>query len=169
MRSGPGWVEVDNPFAHIYEETMDGGWAFIEQMEGPWRDEPHAARVMAGDVPALVVRNRFGVWCGYVGLPLDHRHHGMDYDHIDVEVHGGLNFASDDRTLDEMAGIRPNPQPGMWWVGFDCGHAGDHTPSLDYMLAKLGHPHLPGLGWPEVYRTIDYAVAETLHLARQLA
>lgn len=169
MRSGPGWVEVDNPFAHIYEETMDGGWAFIEQMEGPWRDEPHAARVMASDVPALVVRNRFGVWCGYVGLHLDHRYYGVGYTRIDVDVHGGLNFASDYLTLDEMAGLRLGKQPDLWWVGFDCGHAGDHSPALDYLLAKLGHPRDPTLtGW-EVYRTIDYAVEETMHLASQLA
>lgn len=47
---------------------------------------------------------------GYVKIPEDHPWHGKDYDDIDVEVHGGLTFAS------------------YGWIGFDCLHCGDYWP-----------------------------------------
>ncbi len=63
---------------------------------------------------------------GYVAIPKGHPMFGMDYDNIhqnfDVDVHGGLTFATliakkDKRFPDEFI--------GMWVIGFDCNHYND--------------------------------------------
>lgn len=33
--------------------------------------------------------------CGYVLLPKKHKYYGKDYDEIDIDVHGGLNYSDD--------------------------------------------------------------------------
>lgn len=48
---------------------------------------------------------------GYVHLPPEHPFHGVDYDEIPVEVHGGLTYAENEK--------------GAWVVGFDTSHHGD--------------------------------------------
>lgn len=53
---------------------------------------------------------------GYVVLPKGHKYDGKDYNEIDVEVHGGLTFAS--RGIYEK-------YSDQWVLGFDCAHYGD--------------------------------------------
>lgn len=43
-----------------------------------------------------VVNNGNGFRCGYIRLPPSHPWHGVSYDSIDAEVHGGLSFAAPD-------------------------------------------------------------------------
>ena len=52
----------------------------------------------------------YGAVNGYVRIPESHPWHGLDYDDIDVNVHGGLTYGHGD------------------WVGFDCMHLGDYWP-----------------------------------------
>lgn len=52
----------------------------------------------------------YGAVNGYVQVPQGHPWHGLDYDEIDVEAHGGLTFARDG------------------WIGFDTLHAWDYWP-----------------------------------------
>src|SRR6476620_5701136 len=66
----------------------------------------------------------YSCWCGYVRVPDAHNCSGKSYDYIDVDIHGGLTFGSNnfpDRKDDEK---------GYYWFGFDCGHAGDRIPYL---------------------------------------
>jgi len=147
---------------------------------GPWLNEPSKVQWIDhySDFDCLVVRNRHGSLCGYVGLPPGHRAHGCDYDAVDVEVHGGLTFAD---SCDEIGAVeRPDraichvPEPGrpadVWWLGFDCGHFMDLSPGLaamerEYGIEKmLDHPHLR-----PVYRDMAYVRTEVQNLAKQLA
>ena len=64
---------------------------------GPWQDEPDKEQWAdeATGYPCLIVRNRLGALCGYVGVPEGHPWHGKDYDDIEPcpDVHGGLTYA----------------------------------------------------------------------------
>jgi hypothetical protein len=55
--------------------------------------------------------------CGYVRIPQGHVWHGMDYNDIPADTHGGLTFAQ----------IEPcSHEDGTgYWIGFDCVHCGD--------------------------------------------
>ena len=93
-----------------------------------------------------------GHWCGYVAVPAGHALYGKTdsevYDSVEIDVHGGLTYASDHS---------PRSKPdGFWWVGFDCAHAGDLAPALGNSFSG------------DVYRDIDFVVAECERLAAQL-
>jgi hypothetical protein len=63
---------------------------------------------------------------GYVLIPKGHPLHSKHYDHIDVDVHGGLTFSTE--VTEEMAeewGL-DKEDVGMWCVGFDTAHTGDN-------------------------------------------
>ena len=65
------------------------------------------------------------------------------------------------------------PEPGepddLWWFGFDCAHFGDLMPGLRAVLAEMRSkvPLVPP-GMDEVYRDMDYVMAECAGLAQQL-
>lgn len=149
---------------------------------GPWNDEPDKVQWIdpATDLDCLAVRNGLGAWCGYVGLPPGHPFHGVGYssctatdcteewcyDHSPegiVRVHGGLTFSSSCHESDkgEGFGICHTPFEGrphdVWWLGFDCAHAGDYTPGLGDLYPE------------EQYRDLGYVKSECASLARQLA
>jgi hypothetical protein len=98
------------------------------------------ARISAGGVP-----------CGYVGVSINHPDFEKHYDDIgqDIEVHGGLTFA----------GYWEDQADGLWYVGFDCGHAWD----MDYDPA-LGYTSRPRLN-----KSMSYVEEETERLAEQMA
>lgn len=126
---------------------------------GPWDFEPDD-KVVWVDAPTgldcMIKRNSFGAWCGYVGLPPGHPHHGKDCGEIDwgtYDVHGGLTYANKC-----SGGICHVPEPGrphdVWWLGFDCSHSQDLIPE-DY-------------GWSYGnYRSQSYVVEEVTKLALQ--
>ena len=160
---------------------------------GPWDDEPDKVQWIdeATDLDCLAVRNHYGSWCGYVGLPPGHRLHGVGYDDVEPypDVHGGLTFAdSCDEHEDPARGICHVPEPGrpadVWWLGFDCGHFMDVSPGLEATLRRVRAEHPPDSklaaieerlktdtpDWlREVYRDLDYVRAEVARLAAQLA
>jgi len=134
---------------------------------GPWDDEPDKAQWVdePSGLDCLIVRNRFGALCGYVGVGPDHPYHGKDYaDLYDLDVHGGLTFAAScDEEAPEGHGICHIPEPGrpknVWWLGFDCAHFTDLCPAA---------PHASET-FPEVYRNFAYVQSECAALAVQLA
>lgn len=136
---------------------------------GPWHDEPDKVQWVdkATGYAALAVRNHFGAWCGYVGIPEGHPLYGRDYDDVDnVDVHGGLTYAAPcQEEAVEGHGICHIPEPGhpdnVWWLGFDCGHAFDYQPRWPV----LDMPHLHD---GEVYRDLAYVQEECERLAAQL-
>lgn len=152
----------------------------LPPVDGPWMTEPDKVHWIdhASDLDCLAVRNHFGAWCGYVGLPPGHPLHGVGYDDAesrgDLDVHGGLTFASACResTQGEGYGICHAPLPGrphdLWWLGFDCHHFGDLAP-YDAAMAATWAAGVSLLIDGAVYRDLAYVKAETGNLARQVA
>lgn len=68
-----------------------------------------------------------------------------------LDVHGGLTFTS--------AKAPSSSIEGLWWVGFDCAHAGDYSPSYGAR----------GFLADGVYRNLAYVEAECRSLAKQLS
>jgi hypothetical protein len=139
---------------------------------GPWQTEPDRVQWQHAGYACLVVRNdRLGHWCGYVGVDRSHPHYGQSGEDLDVLVHGGLTYA--DKCRDNICHV---PEPGMpadvWWLGFDCAHAGDMSPAraaLEREWAKTDPSfRLTLKELRDVYRTLDYVKAETEDLAEQL-
>jgi len=63
--------------------------------EGPWNNEPDRDVWVdpITDLDCLINRGPSGAWCGYVGVGPDHPLHGVQYDDVDVDVHGGLTYS----------------------------------------------------------------------------
>lgn len=95
-------------------------WTHMERDEwgvGPWDGEPDKRQWIdpETDLDCLMVRNRMGNWCGYVGVPEGHPWFGIEYSQsinpdcpkcadpddwcydcrpeAKIEVHGGLTFS----------------------------------------------------------------------------
>jgi hypothetical protein len=136
---------------------------------GPWSNEPDKIQWQDEEtgLPCLIVRGPSGSLCGYVGVPPGHLWHGKDYDNCDVDVHGGLTYADACQTTPENRGICHVPSHGepdhVWWLGFDCAHDGDFSPSYG---RDLGMP----TGWGGVveYRDVAYVENECRGLAKQI-
>lgn len=138
---------------------------------GPWQDEPDRVEWRYAMLPCLIVRNRIGALCGYVGVSEGHPWHGRDYNDLEpgVEVHGGLTFAGECHGM-----ICHVPREGesdhVWWLGFDCAHAHDLMPELVSMrafeeeLRKRSPRRAPR---DDTYRDVAYVMDEVESLARQ--
>ena len=145
------------------------GWG-----DGPWQDEPDKVQWPDGftGMPCIILRNRMGAWCGYVGVTKSHPLYEVGYDDAhdrneDIEVHGGLTFSSHcQRSLPEAEGACHVPGEGedddVWWFGFDCAHAFDLMPAVP---SRAGSPYPPSR---DVYRDMDYVKAEVANLAGAL-
>lgn len=126
---------------------------------GIWTDEPDEAEWVHEEtgLPCMVLRNlEFGTLCGYVGVHETHPWHGKVDAIEDVDVHGGLTFgglydASGVTSQRPATGLLPartstlgaKPEAsyvGHWFVGFDCGHAGDLMPQLRLIPRRAREP-----------------------------
>lgn len=151
------------------EHTVDRtGWA-----PGPWDGEPDRVEWRAHGFPCLIVRSpTTGALCGYVGVPSDHPFHGVNDGEEKADslsVHGGITYGS------KCAGhICHVPQPGepddVWWLGFDCSHAGDVMPirssgfdSMNQFASMFGAATHEG-----GYKNVAFVREETERLAEQL-
>jgi len=93
---------------------------------------------------------------GYVILPKGHQFHGVDYDHIHVQVHGGLT-CSEVLTKELLKRFKESPEAetselseddiGSWVVGFDTCHFQDNQ-----------------INWPK-----EKVLEETIRLESQLS
>lgn len=104
--------------------------------------------------------------CGYVGIPYGHVWYGQSYNDKGRPpqplVHGGVTFSG---RMPETKGR------AVWWVGFDCGHAGDMSPGilmslLDYF--DKHHDPTSRLYNDDEYRDIAYVRSECNLLADNL-
>ncbi len=135
-----------------------------EWLRGIWDDEPDKIQWpdKATGLPCLIVRGAVGALCGYVGVPKGHPWFGKDYDDVEVDVHGGLTFASPCQLGAEAEAICHKPAEGesdqVWWLGFDCAHLGDLCPTM----RRIAHNHR------DVYRPIAYVEQECCSLAKQV-
>lgn len=143
---------------------------------GPWDDEPDRVewRCSPSGLACLIVRNADrGFLCGYVGVPPGHPDHGRDFYDVNVEVHGGLTYSDRCQDGGKICYVPRAGEPvDVWWLGFDCWHAGDygrmvgpHSGLAGQLVADL-FPPLEESG--DVYRNIAYVRTEVEALARQL-
>lgn len=81
-----------------------------------------------------------------MGVPPSHLAFRVEYDDVDVDVHGGLTFSG-----------TQDGEGDVWWLGFDCAHAGDLVP---------GHVvNTPGA----TFKDLGYVRDQCRLLAEQLA
>lgn len=68
----------------------------------------------------------------------------------EIDVHGGLTFGNSGDVANKI----------VWWLGFDCSHAGDISPlpGTNRFFAIDGY----------CYRNFDYVKSEVEALAQQL-
>lgn len=181
---------LNNPQIRSFDPESEIGKELSDLPDGPWNAEPDRIDWVdeATNLDCMVQRNYMGNWCGYVAVESDHELYGQDYDTPDVDVHGGLTYSA---ACFGEPGVMPNichiPREGredeVWWFGFDTAHAFDLIPRsvmLDRTLFKDKPPRkvlsedgrtysrIGDSGWEDVYRDIDYVVAETTKLAKQL-
>ncbi len=146
-------------------------------IDGEWKNEPDKCQWIdeKTGLDCLIVRGPTGALCGYVGVPKSHRFYGKSYnDLVTLEVHGGLTFSNkcqrpgSSRNVTASRGICHTGDMAnkiVWWLGFDCAHAGDVTPGYQHNL-----PPQLRLSWPgDTYKNIDYVKREVESLAKQLA
>lgn len=136
---------------------------------GDWNGEPDKKQWLDPETgyPCLIVRNRGGSLCGYVGVPRDHPLYEKDYEDVDVDVHGGLTFAEACAAGgDESRHIchKTDGDDHVWWFGFDCAHY------LDVSPARVARDKDRGwrVEWDAAYRNFAYVTKEVESLARQL-
>jgi hypothetical protein len=137
---------------------------------GPWDEEPGSVAFVHAGYPCQIWRNpRQGYLCGYVGVPLDHPWASLDFDINEPQVHGGVTyFEPADATVALRAGaedpfhcvdaeaVLRSTKPARWWIGFDCGHAGDLIPAVSALFRH-----------PVVYRDVAFVRREVESLAHQ--
>lgn len=85
-------------------------------------------------------------YCGYVGIPKGNPAFELGYDDVPVSIHGGLTFGEHK--------LNGNTST-LWWLGFDCAHAGD---------VVRGSFERPG----DHRWTLQEVIKETRYLAEQL-
>lgn len=156
-------------FGRMTRTVNRAGWD-----SGPWDDEPDKAEWQHEGLPCAMFRNRFGSWCGYVGIPEGHVLYGKPHNDIEVDVHGGLTYstfgpghAGLDALTDDTNDTNGGDKLKYWWVGFDCGHAWDRQPGME-AVSRIVMPDLPHREVDEVYRTMEFAKNETNLLASQI-
>ncbi len=123
--------------------------------EGPWTRESDYHSVRTEDFEGLIIRNKMGALCGYIGVQEWHPWYGKDYNSIDASAHGGLTYSDFCNGIICHAG-----EDKVWWVGFDCAHYMDTVPA---MLAFGGA--FPG----NQYRDLDFVRNEVVYLSEQAA
>ncbi len=160
----------------ILEAKMDkSNWG-----EGPWQTEPDRVEWEHNGHSCMIIRNYYGVWCGYVAVTKEHpcyeKNYSVPFDEEkdeseanypteSLEVHGGLTYAN--HCQGEICHVpKPGQPDDVWWLGFDCGHHMDLSPAY-IMNDPLWKSF--ALSMRLVYRDMAYAKKETNSLADQLA
>lgn len=166
----------------IHEFTSDQKlrwWGY-----GEWLEEPDKVLFKYKNIRCRVVRMANaesmknpdndhvfgGHLCGYIAIPKRHFLFKKHDDEIDIECHGGLNYSN----LSKCG--------KYWWIGFDCAHLGDLTPSIYHLHSS--NPHMIELKkkqkerwqsmgvnpmlYEEVYRNISFCKKECRQMVNQL-
>jgi hypothetical protein len=140
----------------------------------PWLSEPDRDSWRIKDMLCVALRDdRFGHWCGYVGVGAAHPLYGVTAGKLEkigerLLAHGDVNASG---RLVEYTG---------WFFGFDCAHAFDYQPYHGRHLREIGAPE--GLiraheemfsqerrgPFPIVYRDLNYVRANCAALAAQI-
>lgn len=82
----------------------------------------------------MMMHNEVGWGNGYVLLPTNHPFYGIDYDDINVRVHGGLTYGQkfdSSNFFNQIKGLKYfgdlteencKKFEGYWMIGFDTAH-----------------------------------------------
>lgn len=128
-------------------------------MDRPWKNEPNRLEWRHAGRPCLIVRNRMGALCGYVGVPVERAEDVALRSRLDDLAHGGLTFGPE--PCHEGGDICHVPLPGeaeVMWYGFDCSHAYDVVPY--FVDPPDGMPRMSlAFHHGEKYRDIEYVKA----------
>lgn len=83
---------------------------------------------------------------------------------VDVvfDVHGGITYSDSNKEY-------PAPNNGLWWFGFDCGHAGDAKDESIMDASQIALERKYNFFHGGTIRTEEYVAAECESLAEQLA
>lgn len=80
----------------------------------------------------FIIKNNYnkyyqcGYGNGYVILPPGHRYYGVDYEHIECSVHGGLTFSKSVKDIKHtMFDFKSHNIEDGWVIGFDTCHYND--------------------------------------------
>lgn len=144
-----------------YKTVDKSGWP----QRGEWDNEPDKVQYVDEETgfPCLIVRNPFGSLCGYVGIKKEHPYFGKDYKQCDIWCHWGLAYSDFCQTVEgESVGVCHLVDNGendeVWWLGFDCAHSGDISPSMNASLNFVDSR----------YRNINYVKEQNTSIAQQL-
>ncbi len=144
------------------ERTLDKtAWGL-----GPWEDEPDLVAWRYKGVPCLILRTpHTGSLCGYAAVTPRHRYYRCNWDHPNIECHGGLTYSGE---ISEADGAPPGE---LWWFGFDTSHAYDYMPAMmGSSLPRARGLEIAGIaGDRDVYRTLAYVRGEVESIARRLS
>jgi hypothetical protein len=157
---------------HLYSEQEKLNWFG----DGEWLKEPDKVDFTYRDYECIVLRTcmkepyaeKFhmfgGFLCGCVKIPNNHVFYCKPYDDISVDCHYGLTFGKKDSQEN-------------YWIGFDCAHSGDYTPSTeklkkedDYLsrLFPIPKEFKEYALFNPIYRNIDYCINECKSIVDQL-
>jgi len=128
---------------------------------GEWDEEPDAVEWIENGWRCLIVRHGVnGHLNGYVGVPIGHAAHGLADNELNLQVHGGVTYASPNAPASWLDELTVVTTPGLWWVGFDTGHLTDKSPGLERFIG--------GVGSGGTYKTVDYCRAEIVRMIYEL-
>ena len=122
---------------------------------------PEADKITQDELKSFLIFG--GHLCGYISIPLDHPWVDKETE-IDCDVHGGCTWNSVEKD-------------GKRWVGFDCAHSGDITPSMIATNKKMKedlmirHPSLITEYSPifrESYKNNSFCIKECESLVDQM-
>lgn len=146
--------------------------------EGDWNNEPDRIHWVDKDTnyPCLILRiPHHGALCGYVAVLEGHPCFGLDCDTTPVyelSVHGGVTYTDFCNEEDKLLGvchIPPNGQSDrVWWIGFDTVHLYDYAPVFEMQKRNYTGYVFSDKQTKDVYRNLDYVIAEVESLAKQL-
>lgn len=140
---------------------------------GPWDKEPDKVNWSYQGMDCMMVRNSFGAWCGYVGVPKGHPFYEKDYERAhemaeevgaELSVHGGLTYSG--KCAGHICHVPERGRPDdVWWLGFDCAHFMDLCPGMVASGQKAG---LYDTSYRQEYRDMEWVKQEVETLADQL-
>lgn len=144
---------------------------------GPWDGEPDKAQWTdeATGLPCLIVRNRMGALCGYVGVPAAHPWHGKDYSDRVPESQQSQEPIGNEARMSPIAMLcaaaSADDQPGT--VPIDCAivvHGGlTYADRCDVGNREHGICHLPGPGEPDDVWWFGFDCSHHMDLVPQMA
>lgn len=169
----------NNKITILFEESIGYEKKLNKFGEGEWLNEPDLLIFTYKHINCVVARYEFGAFCGYCLIPSDHFFNNyLDYDNepiCDLDVHGGVTFFEEMETSVSSEAMLLAGK----WIGFDCAHSMDLSPSSEKEMEKLkenikkAHPELADLIsqesiFPRFYRNIDYVIEECCKLSDQI-